>query len=148
MLPGGILTPGGDEEPSGVPENVAVTYLNGDGDILVDTCDSGNITDQLSGSATVSITMTKAFSDITYNSYNVYEFGNGDGEKTVSEISGDTITFTDDDVSTHDFYRVGLFDSNNNRVGQTAWNAGFYPKSIKFTLSDGTVKEYEVQVLE
>ena len=147
MLPGGILTPG---ESSGVPENVAVTYLNGDGDILVDTCNLGNITDKLSGSATVSITMPMTFSDIKYDFCAVFKYS-ASGSKiyntTIRKTTENAITFTDNDVSKHDYFIIRIV-RGSRQITKELWDTGIRPESIKFTLSDGTVKEYEIQVLE
>lgn len=124
------------------------TYVNGDGDITVSVPD---IPDELTGVATVDISMSKNFNEVTYDWYDVMEFfaDNKSGEKIKLDITttDNIITFTDEDVSTHLWYRIGLFGENGVRVGQKAWDDGFYPTNIKFTLEDGTVYEYEVTIM-
>lgn len=83
-------------------------------------------------------------SDVTYNSINVQEFGAGGSIKTDVVVNNNTVQFTDDDVSTHDFYAFQLFN-DEQRVGQTAWDAGIIPNHLKFTLSDGSIKELDIR---
>lgn len=116
--------------------------VNGDGDICV-TASNGEW--GFTGSATVAIKMSKAFDSVEYDTFDIMEFNNDEGEqgaKVDAAISGDTIKFTDDNISTHSFYRIGLF-LNSQRVGQTAWDAGFKPIKITITV-DGTHHEYDV----
>lgn len=123
------------------------TYVNGDGDIAVSVPD---IPDELTGVATVDISMSKNFNEVPYDSYDIREFfadnKSGEKEKLDITITDNIITFTDEDVSTHMWYRIGLFDETGARVGQKAWDDGFHPTSIKFTLEDGAVYEYEVTI--
>lgn len=117
--------------------------INGDGDIAVNAINSGW---GFTGSATVAIQMSKTFDSVEYEFYDIMEFSTADGEngaKTDAVISGDTITFTDEKIETHNFYRIGLFDASGDRVGQTAWDAGFKPIKITVTV-DGTAHEYDI----
>lgn len=126
----------------GSTTNRVTTYVNGDGDICVNAADGGW---DFTGSATVAIKMAKAFDSVEYNTFDIMEFDTGEGEqgtKTDAAISGDTITFTDDNITTHSFYRIGLF-LNSNRVGQAAWDAGFKPIKVTVTV-DETPHEYDV----
>ena len=119
------------------------TYVNGDGDISVNTTNSGW---DFTGSATIAIQMSKTFDSVEYESYDAFEFDTADGEngaKTDAVISGDTITFTDEKIETHNFYRIGLFNASGDRVGQAAWDAGFKPIKITVTV-DGTNHEYDI----
>ena len=119
------------------------TYVNGDGDIAVDTFRSGW---DFTGSAQIAIQMSKTFDSVEYESYDIMEFNTADNEeglKSDAAISGDTITFTDEKIETHHFYRIGLFNNSGNRVGQTAWDAGFKPIKITVTV-DGTNHEYDI----
>lgn len=131
-------------EPGGGTETQSIsTYVNGDGDIVVDTFRSGW---DFTGSATIAIQMSKTFDSVVYESYDIYEFNTADGEngaKTDATISGDTITFTDEKIETHNFYRIGLFNNSGNRVGQTAWDAGFKPIKLRVTV-DGINHDYDV----
>ena len=120
------------------------TFVNGDGDITVKGL---NINDDFSGEATVKITMSKNFSDIGYPetvSIDVYEFSNSSasdtGSKGETTIVDNTISFTDVDASTRDFYRIGIYDNTNDgaRLGQTLYDSGFYPTKIEFNTSDNT----------
>ena len=117
------------------------TYVNGDGDICVNI---ENLQDDISGSATVQVYFSKALNTITYGSFDVMEFGAGGGQKTDASISSNIVSFTDEDCSTHEWYRVGLYDESGNRLGQSLWDNGLYITRIKFTLSDSTYKVYEV----
>ena len=117
----------------------AFTFINGDGDICIN-----QIPNVGSGSATVLVTFDKPLSDVTYNSINVQEFGAGGSIKTDVVVNNNTVQFTDDDVSTHDFYAFQLFN-DGQRVGQTAWDAGIIPNHLKFTLSDGSIKELDIR---
>lgn len=120
------------------PTTEPLTFVNGDGDIAIDKPDVGT------GSATVLVTFDKPLSDVTYDYIFVLKFGAGGGEKTDVVVNNNTVQFTDDDVSTHDFYTFPLYNQKQ-RIGQTAWDAGIIPNKIKFTLSDGSIKEYNVK---
>lgn len=96
------------------------------------------------GSATVLVTFDKPLSDVTYTYLFVREFGAGGGEKADVVINNNTVQFTDNDVATHDFYTFQLYNQEQ-RVGQAAWDAGIIPNKIKFTLSDGSIKEYNIK---
>ena len=119
-------------------EDNVFTFVNGDGDIAI-----RDIPDVGTGSATVLITLDKTLSDVTYDQINIQEFGTGGGTKTDVVVDNNTVKFVDDDVSTHDFYAIQLF-SGGQRVGQTAWDGGVIPNKIRFTLSDGNIKEYNI----
>lgn len=126
----------------GSTTNRVTTYVNGDGDICVNAADDGW---DFTGSATVAIKMAKAFDSVEYDTFDIMEFDIGEGEqgtKADAAISGDTITFTDDNIVTHTFYRIGLF-LKSQRVGQTAWDAGFKPIKVTVTV-DGNPHEYDV----
>lgn len=88
--------------------------------------------------------MSKNFSEIAYNSMDIWEFGNDDGRKDEVTVLDNTVTFVDADASTRYVYRIGLFGESGVRVGQTAWDSGFYPTTILFTAEDGTTKEYNI----
>ena len=60
-----------------------------------------------------------------------------------STIEGNTISFTDNIIDTHNYYRIGLFNSEGNRVGQAAWDSGFKPVSVSVT-QNGKTDTYEV----
>ena len=120
------------------------TYVNGDGDICVNI---ENLADEISGSATVQVYFSKALNTITYGSFDVMEFGTGSsesGQKTDANISSNIVTFTDEDCSTHRWYRVGFYDESGNRIGQSLWDDGLYITRIKFTFSDNNYKVYDV----
>lgn len=122
--------------------NRVYTFINGDGDIVVNIQQTEA---ELSGSAKVEITTSKNFSDVSYESYDIVEFTETETQtKADIAIVGNVVSFTDDDISTHNLYRIGLFDSNSGRVGQVAWDAGFYPTKIKFSISDATYYEYNI----
>lgn len=132
-----------EAEKSGGDTPKVITYVNGDGDITVDAIHSGW---DFTGSAQIAIQMSKTFDSVEYTSYDIREFNTADSEngtKTDAAISGDIITFTDEKIDTHNYYRIGLFDSSGNRVGQTAWDAGFKPIKITVTV-DGTNHEYDI----
>ena len=131
------------ESDGGTGTQAILTYVNGDGDITVDAIHSGW---DFTGSAQIAIQMSKTFDSVEYASYDIREFNTADSEnrdKTDAAISGDIITFTDEKIDTHNYYRIGLFDSSGNRVGQTAWDAGFKPIKITVTV-DGTNHEYDI----
>ena len=115
------------------------TYVNGDGDICVQI---SNLQDEISGQAYVSLYFSKALNTVSYESYDVYEFGSDGGVKTDTNIDSNIVTFSDEDCSTHDYYRVGFYDASGNRLGQSLWDEGLYITRIKFTLSDYTEKVY------
>ena len=120
------------------------TYVNGDGDICVDI---ENLQDDISGSATVQVYFSKALNTITYDSFDVIEFVTGSsesGQKTDVNISSNIVTFTDEDCSTHRWYKVGFYNESGGRLGQSLWDDGLYITKIKFTFSDSTYKEYDV----
>lgn len=121
------------------PTTEPFTFVNGDGDIAI-----RYIPDVGTGSATVLVTFGKPLSDVTYDYIFVREFGAGGGEKTDVVVNNNTVQFTDDDVSTHDFYTFQLYNQEQH-VGQAAWDAGIIPNKIKFTLSDSSVKEYNIR---
>lgn len=120
-------------------EDTPFAFVNGDGDIAI-----RDIPDVGTGSATVLVTFDKPLSDVTYDQINVQEFGTGGGSKTDVVVDNNTVQFVDDDVATHDFYAIQLY-SDGQRVGQTAWDDGVIPNKIKFTLSDGNTKEYNIK---
>ncbi len=122
-------------------EQTVTTYVNGDGDICVQI---SNLADEISGEAGVQIYFSKALNTVSYDSYDVYEFGSGSGVKTDAHISSNIVSFTDEDCSTHDMYRIGFTDADGNKLGQSLWDDGLYITRIKFTISDGTYKVYSV----
>ena len=124
-----------NEQPTTEP----LTFVNGDGDITM-----RDIPDVGTGSATVLVTFGKPLSDVTYDSFNVLEWGAGGGAKTDVVVNNNTVQFTDDDVATHEFYAFQFFNEGQH-VGRTAWDAGIIPNKIKFTLSDGSIKEYNIR---
>lgn len=121
------------------PTAEAFTFVNGDGDISIN-----QIPNVGTGSATVLVTFDKPLSDVTYQDINVQEWGSDGGAKTDVVVNNNTVQFTDDDVATHDFYAFQLFNEGQ-RVGQAAWDAGIIPNKIKFTLSDGSIKELNIR---
>ena len=125
-----------------VEGNVITSYVNGDGDIALDCEHSGWA---YNGSADIVITFSKNFDTVQFNDHDVYDFS-ASGEEVgmkPSTIEGNTISFTDDVIDTHDNYRIGLFDSKDKRVGQAAWDSGFKPVSISVT-QNGKTDTYEV----
>lgn len=124
-----------NEQPTTEP----FTFVNGDGDIAIN-----DIPNVGTGSATVLVTFEQPLSVVTYNEINIREFGTGGGIKTDVVVDNNTVQFTDDDVATHDFYAFQLLN-DGQRVGQSAWDAGVIPNKIKFTLSDGSIKEFNVK---
>lgn len=121
------------------PTTETSTFVNWDSDIAI-----RDIPDVGTGSATVLVTFDKPLSDVTYEHIYVQEFGAGKGKKTDVVVNNNTVQFTDDDISTHDFYVFQLINKGQH-VGQTAWDAGIIPNKIKFTLSDGSIKEYNIK---
>lgn len=89
---------------------------------------------------------SKALNTVTYESFDVMEFGTGVevGQKTDAKISSNIVSFTDEDCSTHRWYRVGFYDESGNRLGQSLWDDGLYITRIKFTFSDSPYKVYDV----
>lgn len=120
------------------PTTETSTFVNWDSDIAI-----RNIPDVGTGSATVLVTFDKPLSDVTYEHIYVREFGAGEGKKIDVVVNNNTVQFTDDDISTHDFYVFQLINKGQH-VGQTAWDAGIIPNKIKFTLSDGSIKEFNI----
>lgn len=131
-------------EDSGGGTQTVKTYVNGDGDICVNI---ENLADEISGSATVQVYFSKALNTVTYKSFDVMEFDTGSsesGQKADANMSSNIVTFTDEDCSTHRWYRVGFYDESGNRLGQSLWDDGLYITIIKFTFSDNTYKVYDV----
>ena len=120
------------------PTTETSTFVNWDNDIAI-----RDIPDVGTGSATVLVTFDKPLSDVTYEHIYVQEFGAGKGKKTDVVVNNNTVQFTDDDISTHEFYVFQLINKGQH-VGQTAWDAGIIPNKIKFTLSDGSIKEFNI----
>ena len=150
MLPGGILTPGDGGGSSGVEyENKIYSLINPDGDILVNVSNY-DLTDFTNDNTTISVTMSKDFSTVDYNKdmFCISEYLNDEDEpdtKTAS-VSGNTVTFVDDRISTHSYYGIHLFDSTGeNRIGFSAWEDGFRPVSITITQGDKTITENIIQ---
>ena len=124
-----------------VEGNVITSYVNGDGDILLD-CERSGWT--YTGSADIVITFSKNFDTIAYDSHDIYDFS-ATGEEVgmkPSTIAGNTISFTDNIIDTHNYYRIGLF-KDGQRVGQAAWDSGFKPVSVSVT-QNGKADNYEV----
>lgn len=124
-----------NEQPTTEP----LTFINGDGDISIK-----DIPDVGTGSATVLVTFDKPLSDVTYQDINVQEWGTGGGAKSDVDVNNNTVQFTDNDVATHDFYAFRIYNEGQH-IGQTAWDAGIIPNKIKFTLSDGSIKELNIR---
>ena len=125
----------------GVGENVITGHVNGDGDISINSENSGWT---YTGSADVVITMSKNFDTVDYDTYDIGDFSSTGEEKFIkpSTIEGNTISFTDEVIDTHRFYRIGLF-KGGQRVGQTAWDSGFKPVSISVT-QNGKTDNYNI----
>lgn len=122
-------------------ENVITSRVNGDGDISIDCENSGWA---YTGSADIVITMSNNFDTVDYDNHDIYEFS-ATGEELMmkpSTIEGNTISFTDDVIDTHNHYRIGLF-KGGARVGQTAWDSGFKPISISVT-QNGKTDNYNI----
>lgn len=117
-------------------------HVDGDGDIALKGENSGWT---YTGSADIVITFSKNFDTVEFSRYDIWDFSATGEEISMkpSTIEGNTISFTDDVIDTHEFYRIGLFDSDNNRVGQTAWDSGFKPISVSVT-QNGKTDTYEV----
>lgn len=128
-----------EDSGGGTGEQTVQTYVNGDGDICVQI---SNLQDEISGRAYIALSFSKALDTVSYESFDVFEFGSGAGAKTDANIDSKIISFTDEDCSSHDFYRIGFYDENGNRLGQKLWDEGLYITSIKFVLSDYTEKVY------
>lgn len=117
----------------------AHTFVNGDGDICV-----SDIPLVSTGLANVEITFALPLDTIEFDlPIHVVEFSSGAGVKSNVSVNGNIVSFTDEDVSTLAFYAIQLY-KDGNRVGQTAWDAGVIPTNIKFTLSDGSVVEFNI----
>lgn len=124
-----------------VEENVITGFVNGDGDIAIGAKNSGWT---YTGSADIVITFSKNFDTVDYDKHDIWDFS-ATGEEVgmkPSTIEGNTISFTDNVIDTHNFYRVGLF-KDGKRVGQAAWDSGFKPVSISVT-QNGKTDNYEV----
>lgn len=115
--------------------------VNGDGDIAIDGENSGWT---YTGSADIIITFSKNFDTVDYDKYDIGDFSATGGEQFIkpSTIEGNKISFTDDVIDTHRWYRIGLF-KGGQRVGQTAWDSGFKPVSISVT-QNGKTDNYDV----
>lgn len=112
-------------------QTIITGHLNGDGDISINGENSGWT---YTGSADVVITMSKNFDTVDYDRYDIGDFSSTGEEQFIkpSTIDGNKISFTDEVIDTHRFYRIGLF-KDGQRVGQTAWDSGFKPVSISVT---------------
>lgn len=135
---------GGSGGSGGTVTQSILTYVTGDGDIFIETSNSGW---DYTGSATIEIKMSKPFDSVEYESYNIYEINTADGgeglKSDVSIINGDTVTFTDENIEAHGHYKIELFDASGNRVGQTAWDDGFKPIWIT-VIVDGNAHAYGI----
>lgn len=118
------------------------SYVNNVGNIFIQAS-NGDL--GFTGSATVAIKMSKAFDSVEYDNFSVMN-GDAAGEETMTKsdaaISGDTITFTDENITTYTDYCIRLL-LNDEGIGQTAWDAGFKPIKITITV-DGTPHEYDI----
>ena len=125
-----------------VEGNAITGYVNGDGDIALNCKKSGWT---YTGSADIVITFSKNFDTVAFNDHDIYDFSATGKEISMkpSTIKGNTISFTDDIIDTHDHYRIGIFNSDGNRVGQVAWDSGFKPVSVSVT-QNGKTDTYEV----
>ena len=124
-----------NEQPTEEP----FTFVNGDGYISI-----SGIPHVGTGSANVLVTFDKPLSDITYDSIKVQGYGHDFTNNANIIVYNNTVQFMDYDISTHDFYAFELTNKGQS-VGQTAWDAGIIPNKIKFTLSDGSIKEYNIK---
>ena len=115
-----------------------LTLVNGDGNIAI-----RDIPNVGTGSATVLVTFDKPLSDVTYDIINVQDWGDGGSSKTDIVVNNNTVQFTDRYISNNESYAFQLFNNGQN-VGQTAWDAGIIPNKIKFTLSDGSIEEFNI----
>lgn len=124
-----------------VEGNVITGNVNGDGDIALN-CEKSGWT--YTGSADIVITFSKNFNTVVFDNHDIYDFSATGKEISMkpSKIESNTISFTDDIIDTHDFYRIGLF-KDGQRVGQTAWDSGFKPVSVSVT-QNGKTDTYEV----
>ena len=122
-------------------ESVITGHVNGDGDIAINGENSGWT---YTGSADVVITMSKNFDTVDYDTYDIGDFSSTGEEKFIkpSTIDGNKISFTDEVIDTHRFYRIGLF-KGGQRVGQAAWDSGFKPVSISVT-QNGKTDNYNI----
>ena len=122
-------------------KNVITSYLNRDDDILID-CENSGWT--YTGSADIVITMSNNFDTVDYNNHDIYDlYATGEELRMKpSTIEGNTISFTDDVIDTHKWYRIRLF-KGNIRVHKTAWNSGFKPISVSVT-QNGKTDTYEI----
>lgn len=132
---------GGGSSSGGSTTQANKTYTNGDGDIALQLA---NITDDISGEATVQVYFSKALNQVEYNSLNVQEFGAGAGTKTDVSVSSNIVSFKDDDCASHEYYAFQFYDTENSRIGKSLWDDGLYITRIKFTFSDSTYKVYEI----
>ena len=124
-----------NEQPTEEP----FTFVNGDGYISI-----SGIPHVGTGSANVLVTFDKPLSDITYDSIKVQGYGPDFTNNANIIVYNNTVQFMDYDISTHDFYAFELTNKGQS-VGQTAWDAGIIPNKIKFTLSDSSIKEYNIK---
>ena len=127
-------------EDSGRP--LFCSYVNNVGNIIIEATE-GRL--GLTGSATVAIKMSKDFDSVEYDNFVLMD-SKATGEETMTKtdvaISGDTITFTDENIATYEKYYIRLL-LNDEGIGQTAWDAGFKPIKITITV-DGTPHEYDI----
>lgn len=125
-------------------EQSITAFVNDDGDIAMQIA---NLQDDISGQATVEVQLSKSLDDLydegAFLSFAVQEFGNGAGLKFDDTFSGNVVTFTDEDCSTHDFYAF-VMSSSEGKAGQSLWNDGLYIEQIKFTLDSGAEYTYIV----
>lgn len=122
----------------------AKTFLNGDGDIAISQIPfSGTV--QSGDSATVTVDFSGSIDTVTHTDIFAMEFGTQTGSMTITNKTDTSITFTDTDFSSHDFYVIQLFN-NGSRVSQDLWNAGVKPIKITITVN-GTTEQYDVNTL-
>lgn len=134
---GGSDSGGTGSDSSGGDSTVtASTFVNGDGDIVISF---ENVADTINGSANIKITCSQNFSDITYNTLDVWEFSSGAdaGSKGELTVADNTVSFTDVDASTRSIYRLGIFGESGTRLGQSLFDT-FYPTKIEFTVDNKT----------
>lgn len=110
---------------SGGDDDIIVTYVNGDGDIVIDLRNYNN--ELLTGEQTVGIKFNNELNGYKVNAFSVQEFGAGSGTKLNTHNYNTSCSFIDTDTSTHDFYALQIFDTDNQRIGQKLWDNGFRP---------------------
>lgn len=116
---------------------VIATFVYEGGYICVNI--SGLDTEIINGDVLVDVTFSQDLNTLDYATKDVYKLSSdGAGKKTIGSESGNVITFTDNDCSTHQMYRFGFYDESGNRLGQSLWDNGLYVTKIAFCTSENT----------